>query len=72
MDRRQLAAHIAEVACLQGDFTPWSGQTSQHYFDEYQFESSPALLSSVAQGPAEPVPERTEMRSPRSNWEANR
>ena len=61
MDRRQLAAHIAEVACLQGDFTLRSGQTSQHYFDKYQFESIPALLSSVAEGLAELVPEGTEV-----------
>jgi len=42
-------------------FTLRSGQISQHYFDKYQFESSPALLSCIAERMAEPVPEGTEV-----------
>ena len=60
-NRHCLAAQIAAVAHLEGEFTLRSGLTSQHYFDKYQFESRPALLSLVAVGLSDLVPKDTDV-----------
>ena len=44
MDHRQLAARIAEVALLHGDFTLRSGRKSKYYLDKYRFETQPDVL----------------------------
>ena len=44
MDRKQLAARIAEVALLHGDFTLRSGRKSSYYLDKYRFETQPDVL----------------------------
>ncbi|GAB5466528.1 MAG: orotate phosphoribosyltransferase [Candidatus Kapaibacteriales bacterium] len=48
LNRKNLAKQIFEVAHLRGNFTLRSGQTSNEYFDKYQFESQPNLLSDIA------------------------
>ncbi len=59
IDRAYLAAQITAVTHISGEFTLRSGQTSQHYFDKYQFESRPELLSMVVMGLSELVPNDT-------------
>jgi orotate phosphoribosyltransferase len=48
MDRATLAAAIASIATLTGEFTLRSGAVSREYFDKYRFESDPHLLAAVA------------------------
>lgn len=49
MDRRSLARAIYKVSHLTGDFTLRTGKKSTEYFDKYQFESHPTLLSEIAE-----------------------
>src|SRR5581483_3139048 len=44
MTREQLAARIAEVALLRGEFTLRSGRKSNYYLDKYRFETQPDVL----------------------------
>lgn len=44
IDRSGLAAKIAEVALLRGEFTLRSGRTSNYYLDKYLFSTRPELL----------------------------
>lgn len=44
IDRSGLAARIAEVALLRGEFTLRSGRTSSFYLDKYLFSTRPELL----------------------------
>ncbi len=44
MDRRELAARIAEVALLRGEFTLRSGRKSHYYLDKYLFSTRPEIL----------------------------
>lgn len=48
MDTSALAAEIVSRSLLKGDFRLRSGRTSTEYFDKYQFEADPQLLSSIA------------------------
>jgi orotate phosphoribosyltransferase len=48
MDKAELAKRVVEVALRRGEFKLRSGQTSNVYFDKYQFEARPALLREVA------------------------
>jgi orotate phosphoribosyltransferase len=61
MNRDHLAAAIASVATLRGQFTLRSGATATEYFDKYQFESDPTLLRSIAAELASLVPAETEL-----------
>lgn len=45
-----LAKKVFEVAHRTGHFLLRSGKTSTEYFDKYQFEARPELLSSIAEG----------------------
>lgn len=45
-----LAQKILEVSHLTGEFTLRSGKVSNEYFDKYQFEARPQLLSKLADG----------------------
>ncbi len=44
LTREQLAARIAEVSLLHGDFTLRSGRKSTYYLDKYRFETQPDIL----------------------------
>lgn len=49
MNRQELAKKILEVARLTGTFKLRSGQTSNVYFDKYQFEADPKILNAIAE-----------------------
>ncbi|NIK78871.1 orotate phosphoribosyltransferase [Paenibacillus castaneae] len=61
MEKAALAQAIYETAHLNGTFTLRSGQTSNHYFDKYLFESNPHLLAEIAEKLLPLVPEGTEI-----------
>lgn len=61
MTKAGLARQIVEVAQLKGTFLLRSGQTSDTYFDKYQFESRPQLLASLAQLASPLIPPDTEV-----------
>lgn len=58
---KNLAREIYEVAHLTGIFTLRSGQVSNEYFDKYLFESSPSVLSKIAEELVALVPEGIEV-----------
>lgn len=60
MDRHLLALEIFKVAHLRGEFKLRSGQTSNEYFDKYQFESDPRLLAAIAEQLVPKIPKGTE------------
>ena len=64
MTREDLAARIAEVSLLKGEFTLRSGRTSHYYLDKYLFSTQPDILESLGKLFAE----RLEMGS--TNWPA--
>ena len=43
----RLAARIAELAVLRGDFTLRSGRKSSYYLDKYLFETQPDVLAAI-------------------------
>jgi len=47
MTREDLAARIAEVSLLKGEFTLRSGRTSHYYLDKYLFSTQPDILESL-------------------------
>lgn len=57
VDRDTLAAAIDSTARLRGSFKLRSGGTSSEYFDKYQFESDPKLLSAIAEHMVHLIPE---------------
>ncbi|WP_232664431.1 orotate phosphoribosyltransferase [Pseudonocardia sp. TRM90224] len=61
VDRAELVSRIRGAALLQGAFLLRSGRTANHYFDKYQFESDPALLSAIADRLAPLVPAGTDL-----------
>lgn len=46
---KDLARKVFDVAHLTGEFLLRSGQTSNEYFDKYQFEARPEILNSLAE-----------------------
>lgn len=56
LTKNQLAKEIFSVSYLRGEFLLRSGVISNEYFDKYQFESRPELLSEVAKYLADIVP----------------
>jgi orotate phosphoribosyltransferase len=60
MNRAQLAATIANVATLHGEFRLRSGALATEYFDKYRFESDPVLLGALAEALAPLVPSDTD------------
>lgn len=56
-----LASRLSEVGQISGNFRLRSGQATSIYFDKYQFESDPELLSAVAEAMVDLVPDQTEM-----------
>jgi len=61
LDRANLAAAIASVATLTGEFTLRSGAVAHEYFDKYRFESDPRLLGAVAEHMQSLVPPATQV-----------
>src|ERR1700712_2893856 len=61
MDKVELAKRVVEVALRRGEFKLRSGQTSNVYFDKYQFEARPELLREIARHLAKLIPEGTEV-----------
>ncbi len=49
-ERERLAADVADVALLRGDFVLSSGRRSSYYLDKYRFETEPSLLRRIASG----------------------
>jgi len=47
VDRKALAARIAEASLLRGSFTLRSGKTSSYYLDKYRFSTKPDILSQL-------------------------
>lgn len=58
---QQLAQSVFNVAHLQGEFLLRSGNTSNEYFDKYQFEARPELLKSLAQALIPLLPENFDL-----------
>ncbi len=56
MTREQLAARIAEVALLRGEFILRSGRKSNYYLDKYRFETQPDCLLELGKIIAQRVP----------------
>ena len=56
-----LARRVRERCRLTGRFILRSGRVADEYFDKYQFEADPALLSEIAAGMAPLVPEGTQV-----------
>ena len=46
--RRKLAAQIADLSLIRGEFTLRSGRTSRYYLDKYQFCTRPEVLRPLA------------------------
>jgi orotate phosphoribosyltransferase len=61
MDKSELARRVVEVALRRGEFKLRSGQTSNVYFDKYQFEAVPELLREIARHMVALVPQGTEV-----------
>ena len=57
IDKDALAARIAEVALLRGEFTLRSGRTSTYYLDKYLFSTQPDVLKELSELFAERIPE---------------
>jgi orotate phosphoribosyltransferase len=49
MKREELRKSIFSVAYITGEFLLRSGKISNEYFDKYQFEARPELLSSIVE-----------------------
>lgn len=57
----QLAKAVFQVSHRTGNFKLRSGQTSNEYFDKYQFESDPRLLRAIAEHLRPHLPSDTEL-----------
>jgi orotate phosphoribosyltransferase len=68
MNRDELAAAIAAVAYLEGDFVLRSGRRSRYYLDKYRFETRPDLLGpigdAIAAAVSEHAPDATRLAGP--------
>lgn len=60
MTRHELCTAICDVAHITGEFKLRSGITSNEYFDKYQFESDPSILSAIAEHMVPLIPDGTE------------
>jgi len=60
IDKPILAAHIASVASLRGEFILRSGAVANEYFDKYRFEGNPQLLDAIAQHLSQLIPQGTQ------------
>ena len=56
-----LAKRILDKSKIFGNFTLRSGKVSDSYFDKYQFESDPILLSDIAKEMKKLIPQNTDV-----------
>ena len=56
MELLRLAKTVYETCNLKGAFKLRSGQTSSEYFDKYQLEARPDILTAIADGMADLLP----------------
>ncbi|GAA4848068.1 orotate phosphoribosyltransferase [Paenibacillus vulneris] len=61
MNKQKLEKAIYAAAHLTGSFKLRSGQVSNQYFDKFQFESNPKLLSAIAKELTALLPQDTEI-----------
>lgn len=61
MTKQQLAEKVFQVAHLTGSFLLRSGQTSNEYFDKYQFEARPDILKEIGKQMVSLVPKSTQV-----------
>jgi orotate phosphoribosyltransferase len=61
MEIHKLAEQVKEAALLRGDFVLSSGRRSTYYLDKYRIETQPPILSAVAEGLAEKIPDGVEL-----------
>ena len=61
VDKAEVARRVQQTCYLSGHFVLRSGQEADFYFDKYQFEADPRLLSAVAALAAALVPPGTEI-----------
>jgi orotate phosphoribosyltransferase len=61
MNKAELARRLVEVSLRRGEFKLRSGQTSNVYFDKYQFEALPDLLREIARQLVPLVPAGTDV-----------
>jgi len=61
MEKAELAKRVVEVSLRRGEFKLRSGQTSNVYFDKYQFEAVPDLLKEIARQMVTLIPPGTEV-----------
>jgi orotate phosphoribosyltransferase len=48
MNKAELCSAIVAAASLRGNFRLRSGETSDQYFDKFQFEAQPSLMQAIA------------------------
>lgn len=60
-EKLELAKEVFQLSHRTGTFKLRSGQTSNEYFDKYQFESHPAVLKKIAKHLAKLLPKDTEL-----------
>lgn len=58
---KELAHSLYNSSYLTGEFVLRSGETSQQYFDRYQFEANPILLNQIALELVKLIPTETEL-----------
>lgn len=56
MNRKELAARIAEASLLRGEFTLRSGRKSHYYLDKYLFSTQPDILRDLGRLFCEHIP----------------
>ena len=61
ISREEIAKQIFSVSYLRGVFKLRSGKTANEYFDKYQFESDPSILSSIVEHMIPLIPKKTEV-----------
>lgn len=61
MTRSELKNKIFQASHITGSFKLRSGVTSNEYFDKYQFESDPQILSSIAKQMIPLIPKGTDV-----------
>jgi orotate phosphoribosyltransferase len=59
LTREEVAARIARVALLRGEFTLRSGRKSNFYLDKYLFSTQPEILAELGRMFSERIPEGT-------------
>ncbi len=61
LSKKDLALQIEKISKLKGSFKLRSGQTSDFYFDKYQFESNPIILDAITDYLVDMIPKNIEL-----------